>query len=103
MDVHETVVPCERRQAHFGEVHRKARGTVVAVLNELVRHFFPDIRLRFHGAPPDVRREENVLKVTERGYKFFAIALRLLRKHIDGRTAQVLALQRFHQSIDDNH
>ena len=91
------------RQRHFGEIHRRQRGTIVAVADQLGRHLAADAFLGLARGTTDVRREQHVGKANERRLELALVALRFHRKHVDGRPQNVLRFQRRCQRIDIHH
>ena len=103
VDVQQAAAAGVLGQRHFGEVDRRHRGAVVAVADELGRHLAADVGLRLGGAAADVGRQQHVLEAGERRLEHRVVALGLDREHVDGGTADVLALQRVGQRVDVHH
>ena len=58
-----------RRQRHLGEVHRRQRRAVVAVADQLVGDFGPDVLLCLRRAAADVRRQHHVVAAEQRRHE----------------------------------
>ena len=90
-------------QRHFGEVHGRGGRAVVAVLDQLFRHFQADIGLGFHGGAADVRREDHVVHAAQWRQEFVLVALGLDREHVNGGAQQLAAFEGFSQRINIYH
>src|SRR5476649_1214748 len=99
VDVQQTVLARVSRQGHFREVDRGHRRTVVAVLDQLFRHFQTNVGLGFGSRTTDVRGQDHVVQATQRAFELVVVGARLDREHVDGGADQVLVLDRVSQGL----
>src|SRR5690606_4263198 len=99
VDVQQAVLARVRRQGHFREVDRRYRGTVVAVLDQLLGHFQADVGLGLGGGTTDVRGQDHVIQATQWAFELLVVGARLDREYVDGSADQVLVLDRGGQVV----
>src|SRR5690606_5835271 len=87
-------------QRHFREVDRGEGGTVVAVLDQLLRHFQSNVLLSFHRAAANVRCEDAVVELAQRRQEFFVVGAWFDREHINGSAGQVTTAQGVCERVD---
>ena len=89
VNMQQTMLTGMGRQRHFREIHRRQRSTVVAVHDELLRHFPPDVFLSFLSAATDVWRQQNIVQPTQRAEELVIVGTRLFREHINSGPQQL--------------